>query len=270
MDAQGLEENMLEEPLWPEIPSTRIYPDQPQGISRDDGEWVLGHKEYRYAVVPEVAGELVLPEIRLDWWDTVANRQRTAVLPEHRITVLPSEFSQSAMELPPVAPAMPGATAGTLIGNGAIAGNTILWKATTAGFALLWLLTLFFYYRRGPVVVAPSGSDGSVSLDEKELLKQLQLACQKGDASLARKDLAQWVRNFAPQNMRGSTRDFGVVCDDDILQGAIAELDIWGFADDGAGNWNGSLLWTALKNWQSKARSSQDSEIGEKPDLYAS
>ena len=68
LDAQGLEEHMLEEPVWPEVPSTRIYPDQPQGISRDDGEWVLGHKEFRYAVVPEEPGELVLPEIRLDWW----------------------------------------------------------------------------------------------------------------------------------------------------------------------------------------------------------
>jgi hypothetical protein len=88
IDAVGLEENMLEEPAWPELPATRVYPDQPQGISRDDGEWVLGHKEFRYAVVPEQAGELVLPEIRLDWWDTVANRQRTAVLPEHRVQVL--------------------------------------------------------------------------------------------------------------------------------------------------------------------------------------
>jgi len=71
LDAVGLEEHMLEEPSWPDMADTRIYPDQPQGISRDDGEWVLGHKEFRYAIVPESAGEMVLPEIRLDWWDTI-------------------------------------------------------------------------------------------------------------------------------------------------------------------------------------------------------
>jgi hypothetical protein len=270
MDAQGLEENMLEEPKWPDIPSTRIYPDQPQGISRDDGEWVLGHKEFRYAVVPEKAGELVLPEIKLDWWDTVNNRQRTAILPEHRITVLPSELSHSASALPPVAPAMPGATPGTSSGYGSAGSNSMLWKATTGGFALLWLLTLLFYYRRGPVTVAASGPNGSVSVDEKELLEQLRQACQKDDARAARTDLAQWVRNYAPQNMRGSTRDFGIACDDKILQGAIAELDIWGFADVSTGNWNGDVLWIAFKNWQGRARSSQESEIGDKPDLYAS
>jgi len=67
IDAVGLEENMIAEPVWPELPGARIYPDQPQGISRDDGEWVLGHKEFRYAVVPEQEGELVLPELTVEW-----------------------------------------------------------------------------------------------------------------------------------------------------------------------------------------------------------
>ena len=269
MDAQGLEENMLEEPQWPEIPFTRIYPDQPQGISRDDGEWVLGHKEFRYAVVPEKAGELVLPEIKLDWWDTVANRQRTAVLPEHRVTVLPSEISQSAAALPPVAPVMPGAAEGTSAAINQVTGNTLLWKSTTGTFALLWLLTLFFYLRRGPRIGATNGANGTATADEKDLLKQLQQACQKDDATAARKDLAQWIRNYAPQSMRGSARDFGVTCDDAVLQAAIAELDVWGFADGSEGSWSGTQLWTAFKNWQGKSRGSEKSEIGDKPELYA-
>jgi hypothetical protein len=268
MDAQGLEEHMLEEPVWPEIPNTRIYPDQPQGISRDDGEWVLGHKEFRYAVVPEIEGELVLPEIKLDWWDTVANRQRTAVLPEHRITVLPSEISQLASVIPPSAPTIPGTAISTQGGNGVAGGNTMLWKITTGGFALLWLLTLFFYYRRGRVVVAATDSNGSASLAEKELLKQIQQACQKGDASSARKDLAQWVRNHAPQNMRGSTRDFGALCDELSLQQAIAELDTWGFANDSGGVWNGDILWKAFRRWQNKSNGSKGSDLGDTPDLY--
>jgi len=269
LDAQGLEENMLEEPKWPEIPSTRIYPDQPQGISRDDGEWVLGHKEFRYAVVPEKAGELVLPEIKLDWWDTIADRQRTAVLPEHRITVLPSELSQSAAALPPAAPAMAGATDGTSVVINEVTGNSLLWKITTGGFALLWLLTLFYYYGRGPLIVTSNGANDSASLAEKDLLKHLQQACQKGDATAARKDLAQWVRSYAPQNMRGSMRDFGSQCGDVKLQSTIAELDIWGFADGSAGKWSGDAIWNAFKDWQSKSRDTQESVIGDKPELYA-
>lgn len=270
LDAVGLEENMLEEPVWPEVPASRIYPDQPQGISRDDGEWVLGHKEFRYAIVPEQAGELVLPEIRLDWWDTIANRQRTAILPEYRLVVLPSELSRTASVLPPATGIMPGVSIGTSAENAGMSGKTLLWKTTTGVFALLWLLTLFFYFRRGPVIVAPTAKDGEASLGEKELVKQIQRACQKGDAPAARKCLGQWIRNYAPPTMRGNMRDFGATCGEGTLQAAITELDVCGFADDNAGAWKGNDLWTAFKCWKKQANESKKSEIGDKPDLYSS
>jgi len=269
VDAVGLEENMLEEPVWPEVPDTRIYPDQPQGISRDDGEWVLGHKEFRYAVVPEKAGELLLPEVRLDWWDTVANKQRTAVLQEYKVSVLPSELTQTANVLPPAADVIPQVSMGTSTGSPVSAANAILWKVATGTFAFLWLLTLFFYFRRSPVSTLPTGTGSSNSLDEKELLKKLQKACQKGDASSARRDLSQWIRNYAPENKRGSMRYFGMSCGEPALQKAIAELDTHGFADGGTSAWKGDALWSAFKNWRNRPDDRQNSRIGEKPELYA-
>ncbi len=187
VDAVGLEENMLEEPVWPEIPETRIYPDQPQGISRDDGEWVLGHKEFRYAIVPEQPGELVLPEIRLEWWDTVTHKQRTAVLPEHRVNVLPSELSPSVSIPPSTAGDMADVSLGVSAENPALAANATLWKFSTAAFAVLWILTLVFYFRRGGFNAVPADSNGSGSLGERELLTNFHQACQKGEATSARK-----------------------------------------------------------------------------------
>lgn len=272
LDAMGLEENMLEEPAWPDVPATRIYPDQPQGISRDDGEWVLGHKEFRYAVVPEEAGELILPEIRLDWWDTIANRQRTAVLREHRVSVLPSELSQSVSVLPPAEGIMPDVSTGVATGNTVLPGAATLWKASTGAFAILWLLTLMFYFRRGPVATSSPGPNGSTSLDESDLLKQFRHACKKGDASSARKNLAHWIRNYAPQSKQGSMREFGAACGDPALQQAIAELDASGFADDSLGArtgvWMGDALWTAFRGWQSQVSGPKNSGIGDKLELY--
>jgi len=269
VDAVGLEENMLEEPVWPEVADVRIYPDQPQGISRDDGEWVLGHKEFRYAIVPEQPGELILPEIRLDWWDTVAHQQRTAILPGHTVNVLPSELGP-AVSMPqfPVGD-MAEVHQGVSSSNGIESADAFAWKASTVAFAVLWVLTLIFYYRRGRLTTPPAGSNGSVSLTEEKLLKHFHQACQKGDASSARRDLAQWIRNFAPQQQRGSMRDFGTSCGDPVLQSAIAELDISGFADHVAGAWTGEPLWHAFKNWKAKASRPRTVEVGEKPDLYA-
>ena len=251
MDAVGLEENMLEEPVWPELAGTRIYPDQPQGISRDDGEWVLGHKEFRYAIVPENPGELVLPEIRLDWWDTVSDRQRTAILPEHRVNVLPSLLVPEVR--PPITAAAitPDTTSSA---NGVRAysgdGNTRVWKITSAVLAVLWLATLYLYYRRLRAANNSSKAGAPVSIDEQSLLNGIQRACQKGDAPAARKDLSQWIRNYAPDNMRDSMRDFGISCGHPGLQQAISELDSSGFSGDSVSGWDGDSLWAAFKKWQ--------------------
>lgn len=269
VDAVGLEENMLEEPMWPELPETRIYPDQPQGISRDDGEWVLGHKEFRYAIVPEQPGELVLPEIRLDWWDTVNHRQRTAMLPEHRVNVLPSELAPAAATPPPKEGVQSDMSTGISADSSGYSGNALLWKISTLAFAVLWLLTLVLYFRRRGDRAGSVNSNGSDQSGEKELLKHLQQACDKGDASSARRILAQWIRNYAPRALRGSMRDFGASCGDTVLQMSITELDASGFSSDAAGRWKGEPLWQAFKNWQSRLGKPQVAVVGEKPDLYA-
>ena len=268
IDVVGLEENMLEEPRWPEIPNTRIYPDQPQGISRDDGDWVLGHKEFRYAIAPEEAGELVLPEIHLDWWDTVAHQQRTAILPEHRITVLPSELSLAPNVVVP--PAGPVTRVAEQITNGVlgVTGKALWWQISTAVFAILWLLSLFLLFRRGPVKSIQPKTSESVMADEKGLLKQLRQACKAGDAPTARRAVSQWVRRYAPHGMRGSSRDFALLCENQTLRQAMTELDVSGFSDAPALGWEGEELWAAFKRWQACATSVKKTAVSKQPDLY--
>ena len=268
VDAVGLEENMLEEPLWPDMPATRIYPDQPQGISRDDGEWVLGHKEFRYAVVPEQAGELVLPEIRLDWWDTVADVQRTAILPEHRIEVLPSELSKS-VSAQPVPDPVSLEPVTERIQDMATSGNVRWWQASTFVFALLWLATMVFHFRRRAALTPAEALNGSTTPDERDLLKRFQQACHENDAPTARKTFAQWIRHYAPRPLRSSMRDLGAACGDTDLASAIAELDACGFAPGSESGWKGDPLWTAFKRWQRKAAKPAKNNLGERPELYA-
>ncbi|MGD9020281.1 MAG: BatD family protein [Lysobacterales bacterium] len=268
VDAVGLEENMLEEPLWPDMPATRVYPDQPQGISRDDGEWVLGHKEFRYAVVPEQAGELILPEIRLDWWDTVADVQRTAVLPEYRIEVLPSELSKSISAQPLPGPAAVESLAVPAQGT-ATSSSVRWWQAGTGAFALLWLATLYFHFRRRAALTPAEALNGNTSPDEKELLKRFQQACHENDATTARKAFAQWIRHYAPRPLHGSMRDLGTACGDTALASAIAELDACGFTPDGEAAWKGDPLWAAFRRWRRKAARPAKNGLGERPELYA-
>jgi len=266
VDALGLEENMITEPVWPEIPNARIYPDQPQGISRDDGEWVLGHKEFRYAVVPETEGELVLPELKVQWWDTVNDRQQTAVLPARVLQVLPSASA-------PVAPPSP-VTGPSVIDNlpqGAPGGGApSYWRWLTALFAFLWLATLAAAWRmRGTSDKTVNSSELKYFEQESALLAQLKRASERDDRGQTRRLLGQWISRFGPKSAAGSVLEFASHLEDESLKASLLELDSAGFRKDGGQAWDSKRFWKHFIAWH-KAWSA--SPAGEKPsvtDLYA-
>jgi hypothetical protein len=268
VDAVGLEENMITAPAWPEIPDARIYPDQPQGISRNDGKWVLGHKEFRYAVVPEKAGELVLPELKLDWWDTQNNRQETAVLPEQRLRVQPS----SAVPPPsPVAaaPAVQSAPASTPVAPPA--GKARLWNWLTVLFAALWLLTLtvgvFLFPHRDKR--SNKASDVVTPATESAVLSRLERACMNGEAGQARRALNQWLRDYGPPGGSGSVLEFVRHNPDQDLSRQLRLLDERGFRPNAQQTWNGRELWQTFSAWRSTWLAAKKQVQPEVTDLYA-
>ncbi len=268
VDAVGLEENMLEEPVWPQVPGVRIYPDQPQGISRDDGTWVSGHKEYRYAVVPEQPGELVLPELRVDWWDTVANRARTAILPEMRVPVL-------ASDLPGItesrgAPAQTGTE--VLSTNGTALQVQSAWRSVAIVLGLLWLLTLWLLLRSRSRLGASIVSDSPprVPPAESELLARLEEACRGQNISTARALMGTWLRRYAPPEVGGSMSRCSGACGDSALEEALVALDTLGFKQADEAGWDGMMLWRAFSAWriaQASVRKGLGPDV--EPDLYA-
>lgn len=268
LDAIGLEENMLPEPTWPGIADARIYPDQPQGITRDDGRWVLGHKEFRYAVVPEQAGELVLPELKVHWWDTVNNREQTAIVPEQRLSIAPS-----ALQLPEPTIAAPAPAANEQISQtvsnvaaGAVSG---LWRNLTIAFAVLWLATLFLLLRQRqsrPKVASPVEQRIQA---ENELLKDFQRACEQSDAAKARQSLGHWLKRFGPPDLRGSLVEFARTSNDPELAARLRELDAVGFQAESRSNWDGPGTWVAFRNWQQQSRQQKQESPLAVTDLYA-
>jgi hypothetical protein len=278
IDAAGLEENMIAEPAWPELPGARIYPDQPQGISRDDGEWVLGHKEFRYAVVPEKEGELVLPELAVHWWDTANDREQIVVLPAQTLTVLPSALVPSVPDS--IVPAVPGAAPTGMSGLGEATGVAGWWRLSTLLFAGLWLLTLVFYWRsrgREAASVGVGRGDRDAVAGEDELLDGLRRACERGDLAGVRRDLSSWLREFGPATAGGSLLDFAAREADAALSESIYALDSQGFRDGatqdrampGLSAWSGREFWERFENWRRAWRAKERQERPALTDLYA-
>lgn len=264
VDAVGLAENMIAEPAWPEVPDTRVYPDQPQGITRDDGRWVLGHKEFRYAVVPEREGELTLPELRVEWWDTVNGKQRTAVLPAHTLTVQPSALvppAEPAVVAPQIAYEVPSPEAAVT--------ERVPWKWLTLLFAVLWLLTLLVAWRlgagrtpNGPARARPAGEE-----EEADLLDSLAKACRRNDRVQARVLLVRWLRLYGPDG-DPSVISLARTAGDETLREGLLALDADGFAPGLESTWKGSEFWKAFEAWR-KAQSTLSARAAPMTDLWA-
>ena len=273
IDAVGLEENMIVEPVWPKVPGARIYPDQPQGISRDDGEWVLGHKEFRYAVVPELEGELVLPELRVEWWDTANNRQQTAVLPAHTLRVQPSAL------VPPAPEAVVAVPSVTTDAAPAESGSAARWRGLTLLFASLWLLTLLLYWRsrrQQPFADRSARGAAGAAPGEAELREQLRRGCERGDVVAARRSMLAWLHNFGPPGER-SLLGFAARCGDSSLQQAIYALDAEGFrpaagperGQPSARTWEGRQFWDRFESWRTSWLAQGREQTPALTDLYA-
>ncbi len=90
LTAQGLSATQLPDLTGAVPPGVKSYPDKPRTETRAEGDTLVAVKEIKQALVPTVAGKLVLPEIRLAWWDTRADQERVAVLPARTLEVLPA------------------------------------------------------------------------------------------------------------------------------------------------------------------------------------
>jgi hypothetical protein len=270
IDAIGLEENMIAEPAWPDLANARIYPDQPQGITRDDGNWVLGHKEFRYAVVPEQEGELILPELAVEWWDTKNNRLQKAVLPAHTLFVQPS-----ALVPPPppteLAQAPAAGTALTAPHAARVETSPGYWRWLTMLFAVLWLLTLLLALRFRSGNTAESTANGRqdpIPANEAAALEHLRRACQADDRRESRRALQTWLRESG-YGGNGSLFDFAAELGDEALRDGIYSMDSDGYRQDSENTWNGKAFWTNFETWRAGRLAKFREQKPPLTDLYA-
>ncbi len=197
MKAVGLLDTMFPEISWPAMDNARVYPDAPESVSRNSGQWVTGRKVHSFAIVPENTGELLLPEISIPWWDTVADKLKYAVIPAELVDVLPA-LGDSAIpaepepvavqELSPVKPSQPA----SMPVDALTSQQKSWWQILAITGFTLWLLTLLlWWFNRGKSVQIVATS--SLRQDQENSLLEFKNACNKNQPVAAATALRQFV-----------------------------------------------------------------------------
>jgi hypothetical protein len=231
--ATGLGADALPLPTLPALDGATVYPDKAVDTTGNSGPWLLGVRQRAFAVVPERAGTLVLPALRVRWWNVLTDRAEVAQLPARELTVLP------ALGAPNATPAT-GVHAGS-DGASAPASRTPLppprsmpWRWIALGSLALWAASVLSWWilrrrRRAPVAAASQPGDSVRA--QRQAFRD---AARQSDAAAQVHALLAWARAE-----RAQIRDLGdlaAALADPAQRSAIAALQRRRYApagDDG-------------------------------------
>jgi len=246
LEAKGLESSHLPDISLTAPAGMRLYPEKPEYTTRTDGEWVYGSNKQTVAYVPTAAGRVTIPEIKVDWWDTARQQQRSAVLPAWEVNVLPGEAG-SGEALPPPDPVVVAAQAAVTEVTDVTPvdepqGVTRLqWLLLLAGLAVV--LLLLFLQRRKQQRGAPVTADVPMPLGKQQIRAAgtlLEQACRDNDPQAAARALLQWAAAKWPDD---TPRNLGSLALRLVAGGQeIRELDQALYAT-GSQPWQGDALW---------------------------
>lgn len=206
VEAQGVPGDALPELSLPPIDGATVYPDQPSTTTRDDGEWLTGRRERNFAIFPQHAGTLTIPEITLTWFDVQSGQQRVATIPAHTLTV-----AAAALGAPPAAaasaPQPAPTTANSVAATPAIAPATRAvatpWRWIALGSLVLWLISMLafaWWYRSKRSRGTHPPARRAEPADTTRALRQAFLEAARGnDSPVQARCLLAWARSERPE-----------------------------------------------------------------------
>lgn len=96
LEAAGLTFNQLPEINFPQSSSFKQYPEKSAGQDEIRQGRIIGERTATHIFVPEEAGVLTIPEMRVDWYNITTGTIETAVLPARQINVEANPLLQKA------------------------------------------------------------------------------------------------------------------------------------------------------------------------------
>jgi len=267
LHADGLPAEALP-PLPQETPAAiRSYPESPLRNTETTVDGLRSTLQQEAALVPVQAGDVVLPAIRIPWWNTETDQLEQAILPERRYTIT----GNSAVAAAPVpdnsAPETPPATHPVTADDLPPADSTgsfWLWLSLVLG--LLWLATLVLWW----LSRKPSG--GALSSEpleddtEKHAYEQLIRAVKNGSADTTGQ-LLHWARLRFPEQRFATVSDVVRFGDDPELAGHLEQLQAQLFSQhqQAVSNEARQGLGKALERLRKRKAQSEDSRYGLPP-----
>lgn len=288
ISARGLSAAQLPELPLPTLNGLKFYADQPEIQTVTQGGFLVVKRQQKIAIQAAQAGTYTLPEIKLDWWDTLNDRAATARLPARTLTITAPanvQTSTAALSQPLTQPAPPVSlpeTAHSGVANTAPPASAPIvvvqaghWAWVSAVLAGLWAITLLLWWqsaRRTPPAISSQATQTDSIVSLRSAHQALQRACQQSDWSRIQPQLLHWGQarwpQYPPRNLVELAERL-----DKVGRQAVLDLDAQRYAAQGKtaqdGAWDGNLFWQ-IAGASFTQTTPPEAKTGLLPELYPS
>lgn len=245
--------------------SFNVYPDKPKLEDSVVSNIIVGHRTQTFAIVPNEAGKLVLPEIKIPWWNVISRKAEQAVLPEKTINILPAlpgatvstPRYERQIALPPPVPVKPLA-------------HLNRWFYLSVVLAGVWLgtLALWFYTYKKKLPVAPGNNKrNNKSNNIKKSLLALKRASKNNDSIACKKMLLVWAQDFWPKDKPQGLGSIAELLACEKFSQEIDRLESLLYKNDD-GIWLGTEFWSAFQEALAQYVNANKEAANGLPELY--
>lgn len=201
LTAIGVKPEQLPTLQLPELTGANSYPEQADLNSTVRNGNVIAQKTVTVTLIPREVGELTISAIVLPWFNTETGQRQEARTESlsFRITTGSGLQPDIPAKLPSSAPAAstaeaaetePKQSADEIITSSPTSPDW-LWQALAAGFALLWIITLGFWFRSRQLPKPVTGNPDH----QPNYWNAVKQACQTNDSAAVIQTLQLWARH---------------------------------------------------------------------------
>ena len=237
----------------------QLYPDKPLLNTDSNGFQLQASRTEKTAYLPNASGQLVIPAITIDWWNTDSNSPKKLTIPAYTVNV-----ADSANTVTGTAPT-PLSLRNDAVQNIQPTNNRHWYQRPfvilSIMLALIWITTVFLWWRSSkPLATAKAHTphpNGNAVKTMRQLRSDLKKACQENNALHAKNALLFIGKELWPYETVLSVGDLAEKFQQEKTRQLLQELESVLYNE--ATVWHGVELWALLdEEFRTKAKNSTD------------
>lgn len=236
--AVGSPAQLLPELDFPSSKALSTYPEKPEDHTSLQADNLQGTRIIKVTYLLNQSGKIMIPELRIPWFNLKTGKQAYAVLPPRTLDVLPATVRANQNQIDNQISAKPA----PLIEVEQTRSGGWSWGWLVASLMTgLWLLTLAFWRRQ-------KGEQSlQTSHEKKAALRELKAACEQNNPEYVKESLLAWARVQWPHASIYNLSDIARLVNDLQFKKELNQLNQILYGGAKASGWKAAALWSYIQ-----------------------